>query len=64
LKNIVFPPPVAADLSDITGYDYPMPYRCPLISKAEIERAIRKPSPNKALGTDGITNGILQKFWT
>lgn len=61
LKNTFFPPPVNADLSDITGYDYPMPYRCPLITEAEIERAIRKAAPNKAPGTDGITNGILQK---
>jgi hypothetical protein len=61
LKTTFFPPPVIADLSDITGYDYPTPYHCPIITEAEIERAVRKAAPNKAPGTDGITNGTLQK---
>lgn len=61
LMKTFFPPPVNADLSDIPGYIYPTAYRCPLITEAEIERDIRKAAPNKAPGTDGITNSILQK---
>jgi Reverse transcriptase (RNA-dependent DNA polymerase) len=61
LKATFFPPLVAADLQDITSYDYPTPYRCPVITEAKIERAVRKAAPNTAPGTDGITNGILQK---
>ena len=61
LKATFFPPPFVADLRDIAGYDYPTPHRCPVITEAEIERAVRKAALNKAPGTDGITNGILQK---
>lgn len=43
------------------GYDYPPPIEGPDITIPEIERAIRRASPNKAPGADGITNGILHQ---
>lgn len=56
-----FPPPLQADLSDIDGYTYPPPIKCPDITIPEIEKAVRRSSPNKTPGTDGITNGILHQ---
>lgn len=61
LRQSFFPPPRRADLSDLEGYQYPPPIDCPEITTAEIEKAVRKASPNKAPGADGITNGILHK---
>lgn len=59
------PPSVPdSDLSDILGFDYPAPYSCPPITESEIERAIQKTAPNKAPGTDGITNVVAQSFDT
>jgi len=61
LRQSFFPPPPQADLSDIEGYEYPPPLECPEITLPEIERAVRRASPNKAPGADGITNSILQQ---
>ena len=61
LRNSFFPPPISADLGDISDYNYPAPYQCPSITESEVERAVHRAAPNKAPGTDGITNGILQK---
>jgi len=61
LRNTFFPPPVHADLSDISSHSYPPPYYCPPITASEIESAVRKAAPNKAPGPDGIINNILQK---
>ena len=61
LRQSFFPPPARADLSDIEGYEYPPAIECPDITETEIERAIRRSSPNKAPGGDGIPNGILQQ---
>ncbi|EDN04471.1 predicted protein [Histoplasma mississippiense (nom. inval.)] len=61
LRQTFFPPPLQADLSDIGGYEYPPPIECPDITVAEIEKAVRRASPNKAPGADGITNGILHQ---
>lgn len=61
LRQSFFPPPPEADLSDIEGYEYPPPIEGPDITIPEIERAIRRASPNKAPGADGITNGILHQ---
>ncbi|KAF3352307.1 hypothetical protein VdG1_09169 [Verticillium dahliae VDG1] len=61
LRQVLFPPPARADLSDIEGYQYPPAIECPDITGPEIEKAIRGASPNKAPGGDGITNGILQQ---
>ncbi|RMZ90276.1 hypothetical protein DV736_g2490, partial [Chaetothyriales sp. CBS 134916] len=61
LRASFFPPPARADLSDTEGYQYPEPCPLPPITESEIERAIRGAAPNKAPGTDGITNNVLQK---
>jgi hypothetical protein len=42
-------------------YEYPSPVECPDITPAEIERIVRRVSPNKAPGPDGIINGILHR---
>jgi hypothetical protein len=56
-----FPRPMRADLIDIDGYEYPQVIECPEITLLEIEKAVRRVAPNKAPGTDGITNGILHQ---
>jgi ribonuclease HI len=61
LRCLFFPPPPAADLSDIPEYEYPPAIECPEITEREIEKAVRRAAPNKAPGTDNITNGILQQ---
>jgi hypothetical protein len=61
LRASFFPPPVDADVRDIANTEYPTPYCCPPIIEAEIERAVKRASPNKAPGPDGITNNILHK---
>jgi hypothetical protein len=62
LRQTFFPPPAQADLSDMDDYEYPPPIECPIITTAEIERAVRRASPNKAPGADGISNGILHQM--
>ena len=59
-RETFFPPPPQADLRNTVGCEYPEAIVCPEITLAEIERAIRTASPNKAAGTDGITNNIIQ----
>uniref|UniRef100_A0A8H7K2N2 RNase H type-1 domain-containing protein n=1 Tax=Bionectria ochroleuca TaxID=29856 RepID=A0A8H7K2N2_BIOOC len=61
LRQAFFPPPRQADVSDIHGYEYPSPIECPDITTSEVENAVRRAAPNKAPGTDGITNAILHK---
>jgi len=61
LRQSFFPPPLQADLSDLEGYEYPPPIECPDVAVSEIENAIRRASPNKAPGTDGITNRVLHQ---
>ena len=61
LRQSFFPRPLQADLSDINGYEYPQPIECPEITMPEIKKAVRKAAPNKAPGTDNITNGILHQ---
>ena len=57
-----FPPPPEADLSDIEGYVYspPLPSQS-LLTVEEVENAIRRPKPTKALGLTGIPHSVLQK---
>jgi hypothetical protein len=43
-------------------YECPPPIECPIITTAEIERAVRRASPNKAPGADGISNSILHQM--
>ncbi|KAF3492133.1 uncharacterized protein GIQ15_01650 [Arthroderma uncinatum] len=59
LRQSFFPPPHQADLSDLEGCEYPPPIKCPEITTAEIERAVRKVSLNKSLGANSINNSIL-----
>ncbi|EGD95580.1 hypothetical protein TESG_08395 [Trichophyton tonsurans CBS 112818] len=61
LHQSFFLPLYQADLSDIEGYEYPLSIEYPDITTAEVERAVRRTSPNKALGADGITDGILHQ---
>ena len=61
LRQSFFPAPLEADLTDIHGYEYPPPIECPGITPSEIEKAVRRAAPNKAPGTDDITNGVLHQ---
>ena len=61
LRQAFFPRPLQADLSDINGYKYPQPIEYPEITISEIDKAVHRAAPNKALGTDNITNGILHQ---
>ena len=61
LRQSFFPPPLHANLSDTERYQYPPPIECPDITIPEIENAVRRASPNKAPGADGITNGVLHQ---
>ncbi|KAK9445095.1 hypothetical protein VB005_01558 [Metarhizium brunneum] len=61
LRQAFFPPPCQADLSDISGYQYPPSIECPDITLPEIEKAMRRAAPNKAPGADGIINGVLHQ---
>jgi hypothetical protein len=62
LQQTFFPPPPQANLSDIDGYGYPQPIKCPEITPSKIERAVRRAAPNKAPGIDNIPNGILHQI--
>jgi hypothetical protein len=59
LRKAFFPLPPRADLLDINGYEYPPAIKCPEITLREIEMAVRRASPNKALGSNNIINWIL-----
>jgi ribonuclease HI len=61
LRQSFFPQPITADLSDIEGYEYSPALECPEITPLEIERAVLRAAPNKAPGTDDITNNILHQ---
>jgi hypothetical protein len=68
LRKVFFPNPPDADTNDIPppDQDHDTHYPAPVafnsnITEQQIERAISKLNPNKALGPDGITNRILKK---
>lgn len=61
LRQAFFPPPCQADLSDISGYQYPPSIECPNITLPEIKKVIRRAALNKAPGADGIINGVLHQ---
>ncbi|KFZ04770.1 hypothetical protein V502_09996, partial [Pseudogymnoascus sp. VKM F-4520 (FW-2644)] len=61
LRQSFFPLPLRADLSDINEHEYPQPIECPEITPQEIMKAVRRAAPNKAPGTDDITNGVLHQ---
>ena len=56
-----FPPPIQADLSDISESIYPRPYNIDSITKNEIARAVFKLSSKKAPRLDDIPNLVLQR---
>ena len=62
LRQSFFPPPLAADLSDIIGYEHPSSIECPEITFQEVEKAVRRAAPNKSPGTDDIPNRILHQI--
>lgn len=49
LRQAFFPPPCQADLSDISGYQYPPSIECPDITLPEIEKAMAGPPQTKPL---------------
>jgi len=49
-RDIFFPTPPEADLTDLDGYQYPEPLPCPRITGREIKKAIMKAAANKAPG--------------
>jgi hypothetical protein len=61
LRDVFFPPPPLADLSDIqptATSNRPDSIPFPPITMQELEGAIRRTPPNKAPGADGIPNKI------
>ena len=62
LKRSFFPAPPPADLSDLHNYQYPedVPFQ-PVITVQQIRNAIKRATPSKAPGPDGITNKVLQQ---
>ena len=62
LKDVHFPPPVEADLTDITDYIYPERVSIPSqLTEKEVTTAITAASKDKAPGPDGIPNRVLQR---
>ena len=61
LADEFFPAPPPADLSDIPGAAYPVSVHCPaVVTKEEVVEAMKRLSPDKAPGPDGITNRFLK----
>lgn len=61
LSKKFFPPPPAATLGDIEGFDYPPPVQISrLTTKDDITAYIRRVKADKAPGPDTITNRILK----
>ena len=62
--KIFFPPPPEVPAADEPPFDYPEPLPDPLPpTGSQIEKIIRKLSPYKAPGPDGIPNIVLQKCY-
>ena len=61
LKSTFFPPPLAADLSDISGSFYFTSHIYPMIiSRSEVLKSLQQLNANKAPRPDGISNKILK----
>ena len=58
LREVFFPEPLSADLSDIEQRFYPMQIDFPEITKKEVAKAIRRALLDKAPGPDGILNKV------
>ena len=62
--KVFFPPPPEVPAVDEAPFDYPEPLPDPLPpTGSQIEKIIRKLSPYKAPGLDGIPNIVLQKCY-
>lgn len=61
-RQVFFPEPPPADLSDIDTAEYPEPIGFPRIQPHEIETAVRATPPDKAPGEDGIPNSLWHKI--
>jgi ribonuclease HI len=63
-KHSFFPPLPLAELNDIPGtvYPHPVPFS-PIITEAQVKRAIDRLAPNKAPGPDTIPNSVLKKCY-
>jgi len=59
-KDTFFPTPPKADLTDLKDYQYPNSIDFDTIQAHEIINAIKESSANKAPGTDGTPNRVLQ----
>ena len=60
LKEAFFPPPPSANLTDLQGFIYPASLECPVtITEKEVLAALIRSRPDKAPGSDGITNRLL-----
>jgi hypothetical protein len=59
-REVFFPIPPEADLSDIEHAVYNDRINTPPITEQEVEEAIRETAPFKAPGPDGIINKVLQ----
>ena len=61
-KETFFPPPPPANIDDIPTATYPDSVPCvQMITINQIQTAINKTSPKKALGPDGIGNRVLKE---
>lgn len=60
LARTFFPPAPRADLSDTTDYNYPEATPVPPITEDEVKTMITNARSDTALGTDDITNRLLQ----
>jgi hypothetical protein len=59
-RDMLFPPPSTADLSDISGYEYSEPIEVPAeLSIEEVRRAILKTKKDNASESDEIPNRII-----
>jgi len=60
LKDTLFPPPPAADLSNIPGYEYPELIKVPAeLSIDEVKRAILRSKKDSAPGPNKIPNRVI-----
>jgi hypothetical protein len=60
LRDMLFPPPSAADLSDISGYEYPEPIEVPAeLFIEKVRRAILRIKKDNASELDEIPNRII-----
>ncbi|THC88053.1 hypothetical protein EYZ11_012507 [Aspergillus tanneri] len=62
LRDVFFPIPPPADLSDITNAEYPEPIELLLIERHEVETVVRDAPVDKAPGEDTIPNSLWHRI--